>query len=229
MNRCSNYICHYRLDAENFDYFDIQDRAEDAYEILFHKFTAKLAGSQNTIIDIGSGNGWTRIVPHDRIYFVDLSLKNLVSLKSDTSSPVVTDANYLPFKDGSSDFIIASEILEHLNDPALAAREIWRVLKPGGKAIVSTPYKERIKYSLCIHCNKVTPLNAHLHSFDTQGLSSMFPMATIQSYLFGSKVLVMLRIPTLLRRFPLWVWRTLDRIFIRLTDKAQHIVLVLKK
>lgn len=232
MNRCANYISHYRLDAEHFDYFDNPDATDRAYEELFRRFICKLAGKHRVVLDIGSGVGWTSQIPHEEIYFVDLSSKNLSALKSPSeadSAPVLADAHYLPFKTESLEFVIASEILEHLNYPQDAAREMWRVLKKGGKAIVSTPYKEKIRYSLCIHCNRVTPMNAHLHSFDRQALLSMFATAKKSSHLFGSKVLSLLRAARVFERLPLWMWRLIDYPLIKLVDKAQHIIVVLEK
>lgn len=230
MNRCDDYIDHYRVDAEEFDYFDNQDPTDAAYEKIFRKFIVSLSGSHATVVDIGSGSGWTGMIPHERVVFVDLSEKNLAALKSTESAPVLADANVLPFADNSLEFVIASEIIEHLNDPAAAAAEIWRVLKPGGKAVVSTPYKERLRYTLCIHCNRRTPWNSHLHSFDRDKLLSLFPgNARKGSYVFGSKILILSRAPRFLRRFPLWVWRIFDRLLIAATDKAQHIIMVIEK
>ncbi len=230
MNRCSDYVSHYRLDAELFDYFTNEDPTDVAYEYLFRKFVLKLAGKPETVVDIGSGSGWTSIIPHEAIFFVDLSMKNLMALQSESSAPVLTDAHCLPFDSDSLDFVIASEIIEHLNEPGAAAREIWRVLKPGGKAIISTPYKEKIRYTLCIHCNQLTPWNAHLHSFDCVKLRSYFPANSVRrTYLLGSKILSVLRAPKLFKRLPLWLWRTIDLSLIKLTDKAQHVVLVIEK
>ncbi len=230
MNRCSDYIAHYRTDAENFDYFTNQDPDDRAYEKIFRKFIVGLARQPRTIVDIGSGGGWTSAIPHDNIFYVDLSPKNLASLRSDTSGPVMADAQRLPFRNDSVEFVIASEIIEHLNDPATAAGEIWRVLKPGGRAIVSTPYKEKIRYALCIHCNQVTPWNAHLHSFDRATLLSYFPAAADKrSFVFGSKILTTMRMPRIFTKLPLWTWRIIDRVLIGLVDKAQHIVVVVEK
>ncbi len=45
----------------------------------------------------------------------------------------------LPFADNSIDIIISSEVVEHLPDPTPAIREMARVLKPNGYAMVTTP------------------------------------------------------------------------------------------
>ncbi len=63
MNRCKDYISHYEIDAEEFDYFENPSSADRAYEKLFRKFISKLAGGQKDIVDIGSGGGWTSQIP----------------------------------------------------------------------------------------------------------------------------------------------------------------------
>lgn len=229
MSRCTNYIRHYSLDAEHFDYFTNEDRTDRAYEKLFRKFIVRLAGGAGRTLDIGSGSGWISVLPHENLYYVDLSLRNLQSLKTDTSSPVLADAVHLPFKDESMNLIVASEIMEHLNSPDAAAREILRVMKPDGKAVVSTPYREKIRYTLCIHCNQPTPLNAHLTSFDKGSLVSLFPGCNVKVYIFGSKVMTLLRAAVLFENLPLWIWRLVNYPLIKLVDKAQHIVLELQK
>ena len=44
------------------------------------------------------------------------------------------------FEDESFDLVITSDVLEHLPDVALAAREIMRTLKPGGAHIFTVPW-----------------------------------------------------------------------------------------
>ena len=54
---------------------------------------------------------------------------------------IKADVRKLPFKDNYADYIIASEILEHipLRDLNATLREWVRVLKPGGRMIIKCP------------------------------------------------------------------------------------------
>lgn len=60
------------------------------------------------------------------------------------------DALHLPFADATFDKVICSEMLEHVPDDGACAREIVRVLKPGGRLALSVPryLPERICWAL---------------------------------------------------------------------------------
>ena len=45
-------------------------------------------------------------------------------------------------RDGWFDAVVAVEVIEHLENPRLMIREMWRLLNPGGTAIVTTPNNE---------------------------------------------------------------------------------------
>jgi SAM-dependent methyltransferase len=47
-----------------------------------------------------------------------------------------------PWSDSSIDYVRASHIIEHLPDKIFTMNELWRVLKPGGKADIEVPTTE---------------------------------------------------------------------------------------
>jgi 2-polyprenyl-3-methyl-5-hydroxy-6-metoxy-1,4-benzoquinol methylase len=48
------------------------------------------------------------------------------------------------------DAVIAAEVIEHLENPRAVVRELYRVLKPGGTLILSTPNNESVRSLLAL-------------------------------------------------------------------------------
>lgn len=87
------------------------------------------------VLDAGAGRGAYR----------DLLLRHADSYVGLDMAPsramnVVGDAQQLPFADASFDTVFCSQVLEHVPQPWLALAEFRRVLKPGGKLILSVPH-----------------------------------------------------------------------------------------
>ncbi len=64
---------------------------------------------------------------------------------TDLHSPladVKADICALPFEDNSYDFILCNHVLEHIPNDLKAMEELYRVLKPGGTAILQVPLEE---------------------------------------------------------------------------------------
>lgn len=52
------------------------------------------------------------------------------------------DATKIPYSNDTFDLIICNHVLEHIPDYLVAIREIYRILKPNGIAILQTPYSK---------------------------------------------------------------------------------------
>ncbi|MXN92402.1 methyltransferase domain-containing protein [Flavobacterium sp. Sd200] len=74
------------------------------------------------------------------------SIGNINYISTDLSGNFIADFQYditsLDIKDNTVDLIICYHILEHIPDDAKAMAELYRVLKPNGKAIIQTPFKD---------------------------------------------------------------------------------------
>lgn len=235
-----NYIDHYQKDAEHFDYFQGRSGATEHNERRLREYIrSKLPKIKGTILDVGCGSAWVAknlVSKGYRVISMDISLKNtstaLKRYPSKNHSAVVADAYSLPFADNSIDYIIASEIIEHMPIPERFIQSLFRVLKPGGELIVTTPYKEKLIYSLCIHCNKQTPHHAHLHSFDEIKLTSLYESDDLLSctyYTFANKVLIHLRTHKLLRYFNFRGWKLIDKLFNTIYNIPSSILVKWKK
>jgi ubiquinone/menaquinone biosynthesis C-methylase UbiE len=68
----------------------------------------------------------------------------------------------LPFPDAHFDYVFSIEGIEHFENPWTFARELCRVLKPGGRLIISTPntfsVDARVKYLLAGYYPRFRPL-----------------------------------------------------------------------
>jgi len=80
--------------------------------------------------------------PEQAFYKRFRNLKNLEYTTTDLFSPladVKADICYLPFEDNTYDVILCNHVLEHIPDDTKAMQELYRVLKPGGMAILQIP------------------------------------------------------------------------------------------
>ena len=75
--------------------------------------------------------------PKARIIGIDLNLEKVLKLR--LSNTLVADAGRLPFKNNSFDCILCLELLEHLHYCIPTFTEFWRVLRPDGSLVVTTP------------------------------------------------------------------------------------------
>jgi hypothetical protein len=61
-----------------------------------------------------------------------------------TSLDFIADAHALPFGDDTFGYVFSLAVFEHLHSPWIAADEIFRVLKPGGKVFVLTAFMQHL-------------------------------------------------------------------------------------
>ena len=80
--------------------------------------------------------------PEQAFYKRFRNQKNLEYTTTDLNSPladVKADICNLPFEADSFDFILCNHVLEHIPDDTKAMQELYRILKPGGTAILQVP------------------------------------------------------------------------------------------
>lgn len=66
-----------------------------------------------------------------------------------SSDIIRVDMLNMQFEDETFDLLIANHVMEHVSDEFQATEEIFRVLKPGGYAILQTPYSSKLNETWC--------------------------------------------------------------------------------
>ncbi|MBI2099171.1 class I SAM-dependent methyltransferase [Candidatus Uhrbacteria bacterium] len=89
-------------------------------------------GSAGRVLDVGCGSA-ASYAPH-------FPSRVCLDAAPGIGVDIVGDAHALPFPDNSFDLVLCIEVLEHLKSPERAIAEMKRVLRPGGKLILTTRF-----------------------------------------------------------------------------------------
>lgn len=128
------------------------------------------------ILDFGCGKGkilseMKMVNSKAEFYAVDVSKKALDFIKRKDLTTVlkkIDDGGKIPFKDNLFDFIIASDVLEHVYDTENAFAELSRTLKKNGKILISVPYNgllKRVIIALFFFDQIYEPSTPHIRSY----------------------------------------------------------------
>jgi len=112
-----------------------------------------LPGGAERILDLGCGTGMFVDELSARARFlvgVDVSLEmlNVARGRARKVALVQADADALPFTDGSFDAVVSVTLLQNMPDPSATVREVARVLKPGGVAILTSLKRKHSRWEL---------------------------------------------------------------------------------
>jgi SAM-dependent methyltransferase len=131
----------YQIEAEVGEaHWWFQARRRILYDVLTH---LKLPQAP-TIYDLGCGTGHNLIMLQElgEATGIDMSPDALAYCRELGCRSTLEGSLYdLPVADGAADVVVASDILEHLDDDAKGAAEIHRVLKGDGRgvAVITVP------------------------------------------------------------------------------------------
>ena len=111
-------------------------------ERFLEQICAKLKTDRPHILDVGCGTGANleMLARFGDAEGVDVSPEALTFCRERGLDNVRQgEAERLPFADDSFDLITALDLVEHLDDDAAGLREMRRVLRPGGRALLFVP------------------------------------------------------------------------------------------
>ena len=187
------------------------ERRRQELEPFIERFADFPAARDRQVLEIGVGVG-TDLVRFARagahVTGVDLSERSVelarrrLRLENLPGEVLVADAEALPFRDCSFDFVYSWGVLHHTPDTAHAVREAIRVLRPGGRLVLML-YARRswVGFGLwtwhaLLRARPWTSLNdvlgAHIESAGTKG----FTLPEVRAMLTGMTELELERVLT---------------------------------
>lgn len=143
----------------------------------FHLLLKKYARG-STCLEIGGGDG--PLTPKLECFFpnvisLDFSKTFLKRIQSKTKKTICVygDAHFLPLEDHSIDFVICSEVLEHVCIPTQLLLEIRRVLKPDGICLLSVPNDATSGLFEFLRENNSFASDSHINFFNIPALKKL--------------------------------------------------------
>ena len=115
------------------------------------------------LLDLGCGNGRFTLAVAERLKTgqvngIDIVDRSIAQAKRRGVNVYKCDLNVnLPFANESFDVVLGNQVIEHLSDTDFFIKEIYRILKLGGYAIITTPNLAAIHNILFLLLGKQPP------------------------------------------------------------------------
>jgi len=153
---------HFKLLAPFYEHF-IQPKAP---EIILAQLG--LPRPDGAVLDAGGGTGRVAqflVGRTDRVVVADQTYEMLQEARrKDGVTAVNSHTEELPFADGYFCCVIMVDALHHVVDQAATIRELWRVLKPGGRIIIEEPDIRNIRVKILALAEKLALMRSHFLS-----------------------------------------------------------------
>ncbi len=113
------------------------------------EFGIRMAGLRKgmRVLDVGCGTGFFTegiLQETEEVYGIDITAQQIARAVRKVRAPIVRgDAEQLPFRGETFDAVLSAGSIEYWPSPVRALREMWRVLTPGGLALVGGPTRPR--------------------------------------------------------------------------------------
>jgi SAM-dependent methyltransferase len=173
---------------------DVENYWFRRHEVVYQRTAAICAGRD--VLEAGCGEGYgadlIASVAH-RVIALDYDETTLTHVRTRYPRVDAVSGNLaaLPLPDSSVDIVINYQVIEHLWDQSQFVRECYRVLRPGGQLLMSTP--NRITFSP----GRDTPINPfHTRELNAAELTELltsegFELTSMSGVFHGPELLAM--------------------------------------
>lgn len=165
-----------------FDHFDVIAPVYNrvgAYSALDTMLELGAFPTGGRLLDVGGGTGRVANALRDQAAQIVIADASLGMLRFAASKPGLQTAaaysEHLPFPDDSFERIIMVDALHHVVHQADTAKELFRVLKPGGRIVIEEPDIRWFGVKLIALAEKILLMRSHFLA--PAQIASLFPSA----------------------------------------------------
>lgn len=111
------------------------------------EYLSKLRLKDAVILELGCGvSEHAEMFSRDNFVVLTDITMSLLKRNDPRCGRLACDAQILPFKNNSCDFVIYLGILHHLPDQLASLKEAARILKPGGRIFIQEPHRMSLNF-----------------------------------------------------------------------------------
>ena len=164
------------------------------YGVELGKFLLKRTPSTPLrVLDAGSGDGinlvglesiLSNLNQNVNLHAVDLSMLRVARVLEHIKkiNAFVAPLYSLPFEDSYFDFVLCNHVLEHLDRPDIALKELFRVMRPGGMIIIGVPNEGCFMANMrnYIFQRGILKTTDHINFYNSKSLQNVMEKANLK-------------------------------------------------
>jgi SAM-dependent methyltransferase len=116
------------------------------FRTVYLSLKSSLPNVEGKLVDVGCGDSPFKNLLGPKAQYTGLDYNQSAEFKYNRTDIVYFDGKVFPFENESFDFVLCTEVLEHIPEPQMFIDEIYRILSSKGKAIFTVPWSARFHY-----------------------------------------------------------------------------------
>lgn len=114
---------------------------------IYQFLRRNLAACKGRVLDVGAGEApWRELLKDVEYVGVDVEVAPEFGMRR-KAEITYYDGNTLPFEDESFDYVLCTEVLEHVPEPRRFLADVNRVLRTSGSLVLTVPWSARLHHT----------------------------------------------------------------------------------